>query len=172
MRVPLSGGAATASAYAGAALEIAGELEAGHTVAVLCEGDPLIYGSFISVWEHLPAHYECEIIPGISSLLAAPARIGCPLISGQDCLTVVPGTLPDDALERRLGGGGSIVIFKVGRHLARIRSLVAKMGLLERANYVERATLANERSMKLADLAGDEAPYFSLIVISRHGARG
>lgn len=166
MRVPLGSGAARAAAYDVAAGEIAEALEGGASVAILCEGDPLVYGSFIALWERLRPRFECEIIPGISSILAGPARLAMPLVRGDDCLSVVPGTLDDAALERRLVGDGSVAIVKVGRHAGRLKALIGRLGLMQRAHYIERATLASERQMPLAALDAAEAPYFSMIVIA------
>jgi precorrin-2/cobalt-factor-2 C20-methyltransferase len=166
MRVPLGGGAAGAAAYDAAAGEIAEALEGGASVAILCEGDPLIYGSFIALWERLSPRFACEIVPGISSILAGPARLAMPLVRGSDCLSVVPGTLDDAALERRIAGDGSVAIVKVGRHADRLKALIGRLGLMQRAHYIERATLASERQMPLAELGAGEAPYFSMIVIA------
>jgi precorrin-2/cobalt-factor-2 C20-methyltransferase len=165
MRVPMRAGRATGAGYDTAAGEIAAALGGGQDVAILCAGDPLVYGSFIAIWERLHARFACEIIPGISSIIAGPARLCRPLLRGDACLGVIPGTLDDAAIERRLAAGGSAVIVKVGRHAGRLRALIARNRLLERAHYIERATLAGERMMPLAAFDQETAPYFSMIVI-------
>ena len=58
---------------------------------------------------------------------------------------------------------------KVGRHLPRIVKLLTRMGLEDRARYVERATMNNERVLSLDDAAQGTAPYFSTILIHRRG---
>lgn len=167
VRVPLAPAEATAAAYDAAASEIAAELDGGTDVAVLCEGDPFLYGSFIALWSRLRDRFECEIIPGVSSLMAAPARLGHPLATGAECVAVVPGTLDDAALESRIAAADSVAILKVGRHLARLRALIERLGLIGQAHYIERATLEAERAMPLADLGEADAPYFSMILIAR-----
>lgn len=164
MEIPLSGHDATRDAYDAGAQAVAGALDSGHDVAVLCEGDALFYGSFGYLLARLDNRYTCEIIPGVSSLMAAPARLGRAMVSGNDILCVLPGTLDDDILKTRLTQGSPAVIIKVGRHLARLRALLQTLGLAERAHYIERATLENETTLPLAQAVG-KAPYFSMILI-------
>ena len=168
IRVPLSGGGSDA-AYDRASCEIAEVLASGLDVAILCEGDPLVYGSFIAVWERLKNQFVCEIIPGVSSTTAAFARIQKPILRGQEALCVVPGTLDDAALEQRIAEMDCIAIVKVGRHIRRLAALVERMGLMDRAHYIERATLGHERHMPLVQFTADTAPYFSMILIGQHG---
>ena len=170
MAIPLTGDDATSAAYDVAAQAVASALDNGDDVAVLCEGDALFYGSFVYLLGRLDKRYACEIIPGVSSLMAAPARLGRSLVSGNDILTVLPGTLDDTALSARLEQADAAVIIKVGRHLARIKALLQGLGLLDRARYIERATLENEVALPLAQAGGD-APYFSMIVIENGGGR-
>ena len=172
VRVPLGDEAKTREAYDKAASDMASELDGGHDVAALCEGDPFLYGSFIYLWDRLRDRFACEIIPGVSSLMAAPARGQAVLATGQSALAVVPGTLPDEALEPHLTHADSIAILKVGRHLPRLTQLIDRLGLMDHAHYVERATLDSERVMPLRDLADDTAPYFSIILIARHREAG
>lgn len=152
--------------YAEAATEIAGHLDKGADVVVLCEGDPFFYGSFMYLFARLSADYTVEIVPGVSSLAGCTSASGKPLVARNDVLTVLPGPLPDDDLRQRIYASDSVAIMKVGRHLARLRDLVRALGLLDLAAYVERATLPNQRIMPLSE-APDAAPYFSMILITK-----
>ena len=152
--------------YAAAAQAIAGHLTAGEDVAVLCEGDPLFYGSFMYLFARLAPRFPCEVVPGVSSLAACSAALPRPLAARNEVLTVIPGPLPDDALRERIEGAEAVAIMKVGRHLPRLRALLDAMGLMARAAYVERASLPGQRAVPLAE-APDAAPYFSMILIYR-----
>jgi precorrin-2/cobalt-factor-2 C20-methyltransferase len=152
--------------YADAAARIAAHLEAGTDVAVLCEGDPFFYGSFMYLFARLAARFPVEIVPGVSSLGACAAALKRPLTARNDVLTVLPGPLPDAALRARIEAAEAIAIMKVGRHLPRIRALLDDMGLTGRAGYIARATLADERVSPLAQ-APENAPYFSMILVYR-----
>ena len=134
-------------------------------MAVLCEGDPFFYGSFMYLYDRLADWHATEIIPGVSSLTACAARLGQPLCGRNDMLSVVPAPLPDDALEARLMSADSAAIIKVGRHLGRVRDVLGRIGKLDCSRYVERATLPQEKTMPLSEVTGDGAPYFSMILV-------
>lgn len=151
--------------YDTGAKDIADHLRAGRDVVVLCEGDPFFYGSFMYLHDRLHDEFEIEIVSGVSSLVACAGRLAQPLAGRNDVLTILPGPMESDELERRLAMGGSFVIIKVGRHLPRIRAILEKHGLLANAGYVERATLPTEKVMRLADVDESCVPYFSMILI-------
>ena len=149
------------------AVEIADHLNAGRSVAVLCEGDPFLYGSFMYLFGRLAADFESEVVPGVSSLGACAARAGQPLVSRNQVLTIVPAPLDEAELEARIAIADAVAIMKVGRHLDKVRAVLRKLGRLETAVYVERATLAGERVLPLTELETERAPYFSMILARR-----
>ncbi|MBD8892411.1 precorrin-2 C(20)-methyltransferase [Roseibium litorale] len=151
--------------YDKAAEEIAAVLESGKDVITLCEGDPFFYGSFMYLFERLSGHFPCEIVPGVTSLTACAAQLLRPLTSRMDILTVIPGPLPDEDIRTRIETAQSLAIMKVGRHLPRLKALLAEMGLLDQAGYVERASLPDQKVSRLADVPDGPAPYFSMILI-------
>lgn len=154
------------AAYDKGAAEIAAELEAGEDVVVLCEGDPFFYGSFMYLHARLAPRFTVEVVPGVTSVTACAACAALPLAARNETMTVLPGPLPDDELRTRIRNSDTLILMKVGRHLSRLRALLAEEGLLERAVYVERATLPVERRLPLAD-APDPAPYFSMILVTK-----
>ena len=167
MDVPMSVERAPAqAAYDKGAAEIAAALDAGQDVVCLCEGDPFFYGSFMYLFARLSNNYRVEIVPGVTSVTACAARAGLPLAARNERLTVLPGPLPEDELRTRIEGAESVVIMKVGRHLAKIRGVIDALGLTDAAVYVERATLPEEVVLPLAD-APEKAPYFSMILLTK-----
>ncbi len=151
--------------YDRAAGEIAEVLETGQDVVTLCEGDPFFYGSFMYLFERLSDRFRIEIVPGVTSLTACAAQLRRPLTSRNDVMTVIPGPLSDDEIRQKIEAAQAVVIMKVGRHLARLKALLADMGLLEKAGYVERASLPEQKVHRLVDLEAETAPYFSMILI-------
>ena len=147
------------------AKEIGGHLDAGHDVAVLCEGDPLFYGSFMYLFERLAGSYPTEVVPGVSSLTACAAVAGLPLASRNQCLIVVPAPLDEAALAARIDAAEAAAIIKVGRHLEKVRRVLARLGRATNARYVARATMADAVISPLADVAADTAPYFSMVLV-------
>ena len=154
------------AAYDAGAVAIAAELAQGRDVVCLCEGDPFFYGSFMYLFARLSPRFVVEVVPGVTSVSAAAAGAGIPLVARDERLEVLPGTLPDAVLAERIGAADSVAILKLGRHLPRIRAVVAGLGLTGKATYVERVTLAGQVILPLAD-APAVAPYFSMILIAR-----
>lgn len=167
MDVPMTVERAPAQeAYDTGAAAIAAALDAGEDVVCLCEGDPFFYGSFMYLFARLSGKYQVEVVPGVTSVTACAARAGMPLAARNERLTVLPGPLPEDELRARIEGAESVVIMKVGRHMAKIRAVIDGLGLTDHAVYVERATLPQEVVSPLAD-APEKAPYFSMILLTK-----
>ncbi len=164
---PMAEPTAAQAGYDRAAADMAGHLRAGRDVAVLCEGDPFFYGSFAYLFERLAGEFAVEVVPGVSSLTACAAVAGMPLIARNETLTVMPALLPDDRLRAGIAAADSIALFKVGRHIGRIRRVLDELDLLDRAVLVERATLANQRIVPLAALEAGIAPYFSVVLVQK-----
>ena len=150
---------------------LAANLEAGRDVALIAEGDPLFYGSFMHLYLRLRDKYEARIVPGVTGMAGCSASAGAPMTWGDDILTVLPGTLPYDDLVQRLRGADAAVVMKLGRNFDKVRSAFAEAGLLARAIYVERGTMEGEKVTPLAEKADAGAPYFSLILLPGQGRR-
>jgi precorrin-2/cobalt-factor-2 C20-methyltransferase len=161
----LPGEAPAHAAYDRHATALAAHLEAGRDVAVLCEGDPFFYGSFMYLFGRLAPRFPVEVVPGVSSLAAAAAVAGLPLVSRNEALAVVPAPLPEEELADRLADCDAAVVMKVGRHLTKVKRVLGRLGLLDGALYVERATMPDGRVLPLAQV--EEAPYFSLVLARR-----
>ena len=174
VRFPMRPGPPPIAVYDAAAALLAAELDRGHDVALLCQGDPFFYGSFINVFTRLAGRYRIEIVPGISSLTACAAAAALPLVSGDQSLGVISATLDEAELARRLGEADVAAIVKLGRHVAKVRRVLDRLGLIDGAIYIEHATLADQRVAPLACIAPGEAPYFSMALVTRNGshARG
>lgn len=166
---------ALADFYEASAARLAAHLDAGHTVALLTEGDPLFYGSFMYMHDRLSTRFDTEIIPGVPAFSAATAALGMPLVRQTDVLTVLPGTLAEHELAMRLADTDGAIIMKLGRTFPAVRRALAAAGRLEHAYYVERASHPQQRWLPVAAMGeADEVPYLSLIVVdgdSRNGQR-
>jgi precorrin-2/cobalt-factor-2 C20-methyltransferase len=168
IRTPMTPGNFPANeVYDRYAAEIGAHLDDGRDVAVLCEGDPFLYGSFMYVFARLAGEYSVEVVPGVSSLGAVAAVAGRPLVSRNQVLTVLPAPLDEKELERRLAETDAAAIMKVGRHLEKVKRVLGRLGLDEGAKYVERASMTDEKVMPLAEAPDGGAPYFSMILVRR-----
>ncbi|HEY7014538.1 MAG TPA: precorrin-3B C(17)-methyltransferase [Streptosporangiaceae bacterium] len=162
---------AMADFYAEATARLGRHLLAGRDVVVLCEGDPSLYGSYLHLHERLGERFYSSIVPGVSSVSAAAAAAGVPLVQHDEVLTVLPGTLPGDELRARLAGADAAAVLKLGRTFGSVRSALADTGLLGRARYVERAGTDAQRVAPLADVDADRVPYMSLALVPGRGHR-
>jgi precorrin-2/cobalt-factor-2 C20-methyltransferase len=151
--------------YDDSAATVAAHLDAGHRVAVICEGDPLFYGSYMHLHVRLAARYPTEVVAGVTGMSGCWSAVATPMAQGNDVFTVLPGTLSENELERRLEDANCAVIMKLGRNLPKVRRALRRAGRLDRAIYVERGTTANAASMRLTAKMDDEAPYLSMVLV-------
>ncbi len=151
--------------YREAAERIAGHLDAGRDVALLAEGDPLFYSSYMHMHTRLTERFDAVIVPGVTSVSAASAATGTPLVQGDEVLTIIPGTLPVDELKRRLADTDAAVVLKLGRSYPAVREALSSAGRLGDAYYVERASTAEQRVMPAGEVDDDRVPYFSLAML-------
>src|SRR5690606_27710103 len=157
--------------YAEASARLAAHLDAGRTVAVLAEGDPLFYGSYMHMHKRLADRYDTEVIPGVTSVSAAAARLGAPLAEGEEVLTVLPGTLPEEELTARLAATDVAVVMKLGRTFPKVRRAREDAGRGAGARCGERVAGGWGRRAPRGDVGAEPGPYFSVAVRpSRAGA--
>jgi len=157
--------------YEESAAKVAEHLDQGRTVAILSEGDPLFYGSYMHLHVRLAHRYPTEVIPGVTAMSGCWSANGLPIVQGDDVLTVLPGTMSEFELTRRLADTDAAVIMKVGRNLPKIRRALEAAGKLVRAVYVERGTMPGSISMRLKDKEDDKAPYFAVVLVAGWSGR-
>jgi precorrin-2/cobalt-factor-2 C20-methyltransferase len=141
-------------------------LQAGRTVVVLSEGDPLFFGSYMHVHVRLMDRFQVEVVPGVTAMSGCWSAAGLPIAQGDDVLTVLPGTLQESELIRRLRQNEPTVVMKIGRNLPKIRRALLEANRLGSAIYVERGTTQNERVLPLAKKCDDVAPYFAIVLVA------
>jgi precorrin-2/cobalt-factor-2 C20-methyltransferase len=157
--------------YDQCASEVAACLDAGRSVAVLCAGDPLFYGSYMHLHVRLAPRYPTEVIAGITGMSGCWSAAGLPIAQGEDVFAVIPATLPETELARRISEADSAVIMKLGRNLGKVRRALAQAGRLDRAMYVARGTMQNAVVMRLDTKQDDEAPYLAVVLVPGWEAR-
>jgi precorrin-2/cobalt-factor-2 C20-methyltransferase len=146
-------------------------VDEGRDVTVLCEGDPFFYGSFMHLHSRITGRAPVVVVPGISGMSGCWTASGVPITFGDDVLTVIPATLDEASLRERLKSIDALVVMKLGRNLPKVRRALQATGLADRAIYVERGTMADEKVLPLTDKIDDEAPYFSMILVHGRGRR-
>ena len=154
-----------AAFYDDCAAAVAAHLDAQRSVAVICEGDPLFYGSYMHLHARLASRYPAEVIAGVTGMSGCWSAAGAPIAQGDDVLMVVPATLPEAELERRLADADAAVVMKLGRHLPKLRRALERAGRLANAIYVERGSTSAAVTLRLADKGDDRAPYFAIVLV-------
>lgn len=149
-----------------AAAQIAERLAAGRSVAFLTEGDPLLHSTFGYVLAHLPEGVPVEVVPGVSSITAAAALTGEPLVKGEERLAVLPATFENvAALDTLFAEFDTVVLMKVHRVLGQVLDVLDRLGFTEETWLVERASHPAGRVLHGAAIRGADAHYLSLLIV-------
>ena len=157
--------------WRGAARDLAVHLEAGRDVAFITEGDPMLYSTFAYVLETIQEeypHFAVEVVPGVSSVMAAAASAAAPLVHHGQRLAILPAVYGIDDLREAIALYDTIVLMKVNRTLLDALANLERLGLAGRTIYVRRATTERERVVRnIQELSAEDLDYFSLLIIRR-----
>ncbi len=159
------------SFYEDSASHVRSLVQGGEDVVVLCEGDPFFYGSFMHLYTRLSGEVPIEIVPAITGMSAAWTATGAPITWGDDVLTVLMGTLPEEDLVRRIADSDALVIMKIGRNIEKVRRALRTAGKFDDAWLIEFASMPGQTVQKLGDAGDKVTPYFSIIVVHGQGRR-
>ncbi len=156
-----------------AAEVVAQQLEKGQDVAFLTEGDPLLHSTFGYLLQRLPLGTSVEVVPGISSIMAAAAQAKCPLVNADQRLAIIPATFENfGKLRQILLDFDTVVLMKVQPVLDQIIELLDELELQDKAILVERASHAWGRVYHdLHVFSKSTINYLSLVIV-HHDARG
>ncbi len=143
----------------------------GEDVVVLCEGDPFFYGSFMHIYSRLRDEADIEVVPAITGMSGAWTATGDPITWGDDVLTVLVGTLPEETLAERMAQTDALVVMKIGRNIDKVKRALKTAGLYDRAWIVEFAQMPNQTVTKLSEACEKVTPYFSIIIVHGQGRR-
>ena len=160
-----------ARAWRDGADALAVRLQQGQDVAFITEGDPMLYSTFSYVLEHIRSVYPAipvEIIPGVSSVMAAAASSGVPLVTHGQRLAILPAVYGIDDLREAIASYDTIVLMKVNRTLLQALASLERLGLAGKGVYVRRATTAREQVVRdLNQLSEEDLDYISLLIIRK-----
>ena len=162
---------AAADVWETAAATLAARLQQGQDAAFITEGDPMLFSTFSYVLESVKTNYPeiaVEIIPGVSSVMAAAARARVPLVTHGQRLAILPAVYGIDDLREAIANYDTIVLMKVNRVLLDALANLESLGLAGKGIYVRRATTAREQVVQdLRQLTEEDLDYFSLLIIKR-----
>ena len=150
---PTDDAAATSRVWETAADSLAERLKGGQDVAFITEGDPMLFSTFSYVLESIRANHPdiaVEIIPGVSSVMAAAARASVPLVTHGQRLAILPAVYGIDDLREAIANYDTIVLMKVNRVLLDALANLESLGLAGKGIYVGRATTEREQGCRIA----------------------
>ena len=147
------------------------DLARDHDVVVLCEGDPFFYGSFMHLQTRLQGRVEVDVLPAIPGMVGCWNALDAPFTWGDDVLTVLMGTLPENELTEHMRRADALVVMKTGRNLPTVRRALAAAGRLDEAWLVEKGAMPEQRVAKLALVDDANCPYFAIVLVHGQGRR-
>lgn len=165
MVLPFKPGESSQPGYQLMADKMAIHLAQGQDIAVLCEGDPFFFGTFMYLYNRLNNRFPTEMIPGVSSVMASANMLGAPLTYRNDVFMALSGTLDAEILRSRLLMADAAVLMKLGRNFVKVYGILESLNLLDRALYIERATMKEQRIIPIREVDSTQVPYFAMIVI-------
>jgi len=151
-------------------------LERGLSVAFATEGDPSLYSTFIYLQREAPLRWpsiRVEVVPGVSSIVAVPAVTGIPLADGQERIAILPANYGVDDLAHVLDTFDTVIVMKMGAEIPKVVEALDRQGLLDRAVYVSKATMPEQRIVRdLRSIQAERGDCFAMIVVSRKERSG
>lgn len=145
-------------------------------VAFITLGDPMLYSTFLYLYECVKETYpeiELEIIPGVTSVTAAAASSRLPLAEKEEVVTIVPSDLSPAHLEDAAKHADNLVFMKCAFHIKEFIPILLKSGFTKKSTIalVKRCTLPEENVLvgKIGDVDNWDITqdYFSVAIVKK-----
>ncbi|MDA0265015.1 MAG: precorrin-2 C(20)-methyltransferase [Chloroflexi bacterium] len=141
----------------------------GQDVAFLTEGDPMLFSTFSYVLDgvrEMCPDAPIQIIPGISSVMAAAASSGTPLVTHGQRLAILPAAYGLDDLSRTTSHFDTVVLMKVSSSMIKAVAELEELGLTGQSTYVRRVSTDREKVIRdVTSITAEDLDYFSLLII-------
>lgn len=154
---------------------IVADLLAGKQVAFITEGDPMLYSTFLHVYDIIAAEHPfipVEVIPGVSSISAGAAAGLMPLAQGDEKIAVIPATYHLSEIRATLEQFDAILLMKVGSVFDQVCALLEELQLLDQALLFSR--IGDRKGFVTRDLAayrGKRLGYLTTILVKKDTPR-
>ncbi len=131
----------------------------------------MLYSSFSYLLDRVRSgisNAQVEVVPGVSSVMAAAASAGVPLVTHGQRLAILPAVYGIDDLRQAIASYDTVVLMEVNRTLLNALANLENLGLAGKATYVRRATTQREVVVQnIQELSEEDFDYFSLLIIKR-----
>ena len=108
-----------------------------------------------------------EIVPGVSSVNAAAARLQIPLADGDEQVAIIPARDDYEAMKKTLRDHDCVVFLKVTKVMGMMIRLLREQNLLQNAAVVTKVTSKEEIIWNIEQLEGVELEYLTLLVVRK-----
>ena len=156
-----------------AADQVAARIAQEKDVAFITIGDPFLYSTYLYIHRILLTKYpdiRIEIVPGISSILAASAASGVPLGLGGEKIAILPAAYEDDDLRRTLTEFDTVILMKVNRVFDRVYAVLKELGRERHGVFVRRVGSGEQEILfDLEALVGQKLDYLSMLIVKQGG---
>jgi len=150
------------------------KLREGQDVAFLTEGDPMLFSTFSYVLEgvqEICPEARVEIIPGVSSVMAAAASSGTPLVTHGQKLAVLPAAYGLEELSEATSNFDTVVLMKVSPVIVKALANLEGLGLTANSTYVRRVSTDREKVIRdVTEIKDEDMDYFSLLIVRGNSA--
>ncbi|KAB7709129.1 precorrin-2 C(20)-methyltransferase [Bacillus aerolatus] len=146
------------------------KLQEGKDVAFITEGDPLLYSTFIHMMNVMKDKYgevDMKVIPGISSINGAAARLSLPLAEGDDIVAIVPARDDYEAMKKAIEEHDCVIFIKVAKVIDLMLRILKELDLTNKATVVSKVTSEEEVVWNMEELEGAEPEYLTLMVVRK-----
>lgn len=146
------------------------KLNSGKDVAFITEGDPLLYSTFIHMMNVMKERYgdiSMKVIPGISSINGAAARLSLPLADGDDLVAIVPAKDDYEAMKKAIEEHDCVIFIKVAKVIDLMLRILKELNLTDKAKVVSKVTSEEEIIWSMDELESAEPEYLTLMVVRK-----
>lgn len=146
-------------------------LAAGKDCVFITEGDPMLYSTFMPMYQLLRArHPEVNIraVPGVSSVTSVAAQGLVPLAYGNERLAIIPATYGDERLRQVLIEFDCIALMKVNSVFDQVLDLLEELDLVDCAVFIKKASSREEEIVRnVRSLRGKKLEYLSMLLVKK-----
>lgn len=152
-----------------AADTVAESLQNGEDAAFATLGDPSVYSTWVYLSRELAnvrPEIACVPVPGIQTMNAAAAALNIPLVCGKERLALLPLPDTDEEVRNLAEMFDTLVFYKIGERLERLRMLLEELGLSESSYFARRVGLPEELlAAGMGNIPPETTGYLSTLIV-------
>lgn len=151
------------------ALEIIDDAKSGKIIGFVTLGDPMVYSTYVYLYERVKDILRVKTIPGITSFINIASSNNFPLAMDKESLGIISCTDDYERISDVIDRFDSIVLMKVYKNFKEIIDIICKKGLSNKMIVVSNSSMENEKIYRDIDEIRqlEFVPYFTTIIINK-----